>query len=135
MTQGETEQPIGTAGASAGRMLFAAFGGAIAWSVHLLGGYAVVAIGCVAEWGWTIGVLAVVTVALAGVGAWSTLVAGREWRRASDTQAWDEALSEPRGWYSWLMMTGMLLGITSTFTILLEGFGTLVLPVCGWNAR
>jgi hypothetical protein len=135
MTQGETEQAIGTIGTSAGRMFFATFGGAIAWSLHLLGGYAIVAIGCVAQWRGTIGILALATIVLAGLGAWSTLVAWREWRGASAGQPWDEALGESRGWYSWLMMTGVLLGIISTFTILLEGFGTLALPLCGWNAR
>ena len=33
------------------------------------------------------------------------------------------------------MMTGVLLGAVSALTIALEGWGTLMLPVCGWNAR
>jgi hypothetical protein len=33
------------------------------------------------------------------------------------------------------MLTGLLLGGVSAFTILLEGFGTLMLPVCGWDVR
>lgn len=135
MSQGEIEQEIGTAGASVGRMLFAVFGGAVAWSIHFLGSYAIVAIGCVARWRSTTGIVAGGTLVLAGAAAWSTLVAWREWRRASGDQPWDDALSEPRGWYSWLMMAGILLGVTASFTILLEGLGTLALPLCGWNAR
>ena len=49
MSQGQTEQALGTAGASVGRTLFAVLGGAIAWTLHFMGSYAVVAVGCV---GW-----------------------------------------------------------------------------------
>jgi hypothetical protein len=135
MSQGETEQAVGTAGTSAGRTLFALLGGAIAWTLHFMGSYAVVAIGCVAGWPSTRLIVAVETVALAALALWSTAVAWREWRRSSDEQRWDTALSEPRGWYSWLMTFGVLMGITSAFTIVLEGFGTLMLPLCGWDVR
>ena len=110
-------------------------GGAIAWVLHFLGSYALVAIGCVAVWPSTRVVVAAETAVLAALALWSTVVAWREWRRSSGEQRWDTALSEPRGWYSWLMTFGVLMGITSVFTIVLEGFGTLTLPLCGWNAR
>jgi hypothetical protein len=135
MSQGETEQAVGTAGTSTWRTLFAMFGGAIAWTLHFLGSYAVVAIGCVAGWPSTRLIVAVATAALAALALCSTLVAGREWRRSGGEQRWDTALSEPRGWYSWLMTFGVLMGITASFTIVLEGFGTLMLPLCGWNVR
>jgi hypothetical protein len=135
MSQGQTEQAVGTAGTSVGRTLFAVLGGAIAWALHFLGSYAVVAIGCVAGWSTMRPVVAAGTTAMAALGLWSTVVAGREWRRSSGDQRWDTALSEPRGWYSWLMTVGVLMGITSAFTIVLEGFGTLMLPLCGWNVR
>jgi hypothetical protein len=135
MSQGQTEQSVGTAGTSAARTLLAVLGGAIAWALHFLGSYAVVAIGCVAGWSATRLAVAVGTAALAALALWSTVVAWREWRRSSGDQRWDTALSEPRGWYSWLMTVGVLMGITSAFTIVLEGFGTLMLPLCGWNVR
>jgi hypothetical protein len=135
MSQGQTEQSVGTGGSSAARTLFAMLGGAIAWALHFLGSYAVVAIGCVAGWSATRLAVAVATAALAALALWSTVVAWREWRRSSGDQRWDTALSEPRGWYSWLMTVGVLMGITSAFTIVLEGFGTLMLPLCGWNVR
>lgn len=135
MTQGATEETVGTAGASPGRMLFAVLGGAIAWTVHFLGSYAVVAIGCVAGWTQTTLVVGVATALLTAVAVWSTLVAWREWRQASGDQPWDTALGEPRGWYAWLMISGVLLGLTSVLAILLEGSGSLMLPVCGWDAR
>jgi hypothetical protein len=62
-------------------------------------------------------------------------VAWQDWRRVSAGQPWDEALSEPRGWFGFLMLAGMLLGALSAATILLEGFATLALPVCGWDVR
>jgi hypothetical protein len=135
MSQGETEQAAGTAGTSTGRLLFALLGGAVAWSLHFLGSYAIISVACVARWGSTLWIVAAETVVLAGLAIWSTAVAWREWRRSSGGQPWDAALSEPKGWYSWLMTAGVLMGITSAFTILLEGFGTLMLPLCGWNAR
>jgi hypothetical protein len=135
MSQGETEQAIGTAGKSVGRLLFAVLGGALAWSLHFLGSYAVVSVGCVARWGAIGWIVAAGTVGFAALAVWSTVVAWREWRRSSDDQPWDTALSEPKGWYSWLMTVGVLMGITSAFTIVLEGFGTLMLPLCGWNVR
>jgi hypothetical protein len=135
MTQGETEQQIGTAGASLGWALFTVFAGAAAWTLHLLGSYAIVAIGCVARWRGIEEIVAIGTLVLAGLAAWSTISAWRGWRRSSGDQAWDHALSEPRGWFAWLMTIGVLLGTVSVLAILVEGAGALWLPVCGWDAR
>jgi hypothetical protein len=135
MTQGETEQQLGTEGAPTGRLLFALLGGAAAWSLHFLGSYAVASIGCVAGWRGTRESLAMGTLVLGAVAVWSTLIAWRDWRRVSAGQSWDAALGEPRGWFAFLMLTGVLLSGISAVTIALEGFGTLVLPVCGWNVR
>lgn len=135
MTQGETEQQLGTRDAPAGRLLFALLGGAAAWSLHFLGSYAAASIACAAGWRGIRGALAAGTLVLGGIAAWSTVVAWRDWRRVSAGQSWDAALGEPRGWFAFLMLTGVLLGIVSAFTIALEGFGTLMLPVCGWDVR
>ena len=69
MGQGETEHQLGTETAPTGRLLFALLGGAAAWSLHFLAGYAALAIGCVAGWsgiraGQAIGTLALLVVAL-----------------------------------------------------------------------
>jgi hypothetical protein len=135
MSQGETEGRLGPVGAPTGRLLFGLVGGWVAWTLHFLGGYAVVAIGCVGGWSAIRAVLAAGTVLLAGVALWSSAVAWQDWRRVSAGQPWDEALSEPRGWFGFLMLAGMLLGALSAATILLEGFATLALPVCGWDVR
>jgi hypothetical protein len=135
MTQGETEHQLGTESAPTGRLLFALLGGAAAWSLHFLGSYAFIAIGCVAGWRGIREALAAGTLVLGAVAVWSTVVAWREWRRVSAGQSWDSALGEPRGWFAYLMLTGVLMGMLSVLTIALEGWGTLVLPVCGWDVR
>ena len=135
MSQGETEHQLGTETAPTGRLVFALLGGAAAWSLHFLLSYAVASIGCVHGWRGIREILAVGTLVLGALAVWSTVVGWRDWRRVSGGQAWDAALGEPRGWFAYLMLTGVLLGIVSAFTILLEGWGTLALPVCGWNVR
>ena len=135
MTQGQTRHPLGTETAPTGRLLFALLGGATAWSLHFLLSYAIASIGCVYGWRNIRLILAVGTFVLGVVAVWSTVVALRDWRRVSGEQAWDAALGEPRGWFAYLMLTGALMGIVSVATIVLEGWGTLMLPVCGWNVR
>jgi hypothetical protein len=135
MTQGETEHQLGTETAPTGRLLFALLGGAAAWSFHFLASYAALAIGCVAGWGGIREMLAIGTLVLLAVAVWSTVIAWRDWRRVSGNQRWDAALGEPRGWFAYLMLTGVLMGIVSAFAIVLEGWGTLMLPVCGWDVR
>lgn len=135
MTQGETEPRPGIEPAPTGRLLFGLLGGAAAWSLHFLGSYAAESIGCVARWRGIRGMLAGGTVILGALAVWSTVVAWREWRRASGEQPMDAALGEPRGWFAFLMLTGVLLGALSVLTIVLEGFGTLMLPACGWDVR
>ncbi|HEX2220044.1 MAG TPA: hypothetical protein VHG35_14660 [Gemmatimonadales bacterium] len=135
MTQGETEHQLGIETAPTGRLLFGLLGGAAAWSLHFLASYAALSIGCVAGWRGIREILAIGTLVLLAVAVWSTVVAWREWRRVSGNQPWDVALGEPRGWFAYLMLTGVLMGVVSAFTIGLEGWGTLVLPVCGWDVR
>lgn len=135
MAQGESELVAGTPVASTGRLLFAVLGAPIAWVVHFLGSYALVAVGCVAGWQGVRLSVGVGTAVAAAVALWATLAAWRGWRAASGRQPLDEALGEPRGWLAFLMLTGVMLGAVSVFTIVLEGVGSVALPVCGWNVR
>ena len=135
MGQGETEHPAGVPIPSVGHTLFAVLGGSLAWALHFLGSYAVVAIGCVDRWAGVRLSIAVGTVLLGAAAAWSTYAAWRGWREVSGDQRWDVALSEPRGWYAFLMLTGLLLGLVALLTIVLEGGGSFFLPVCGWDVR
>ena len=135
MIQGETEHPAGVPVPGTGSILFAVVGGALAWTLHFLGSYALVAVGCVSGWPDVRVVLVAGTVALGAMAAGSTALAWRGWRRVSAGQRWDSALGEPRGWLAFLMLTGIILGGISLLTILLEGLGTLALPLCGWDVR
>ncbi|HYC31977.1 MAG TPA: hypothetical protein VEB59_06775 [Gemmatimonadales bacterium] len=135
MSQGESEHPAGVQVPSWSRTLFAVLGGALAWTLHFLGSYALVAIACVEGWTAVRAPIAAATVALLLVAVWSTAAAWRGWRRVSGDQTWDTALGEPKGWYAFLMLTGVLLGLISALTIALEGFGGVALPVCGWDVR
>jgi hypothetical protein len=135
MSQGEAEHPAGSPLPPLGHTLFALLGGAAAWTLHFTGSYAIVAIGCVAGWPGVRTSLVVGTVLLLVIAAWSTLAAWRAWRRVSGDQHWDVALGEPKGWFAFLMLTGVLMGAVAALTILLEGAGSLVLPVCGWDVR
>lgn len=110
--------------------LFALFGGAGAWVLHFLGSYAFVTIGCMSRWSGVGPIVGASTLGLAGVAAASAGVAWRGWRRVSPGQRWYEALAEPQGWLAWLMMVGVLVGSLAALTILLQGFGAVLLPVC-----
>lgn len=130
----ESDAPLesGTAGEPLGWLLFAFLGGALAWTIHFLGSYAVLGIGCAGGWGASIPIILLLgTLVLTGVAVWAGLLALRGWRRAGDGQSWDRALSEPRGWVGFLMMAGLLLSVISAFTILLEGIPSLFVPACG----
>jgi hypothetical protein len=135
MSQGEADHPAGVALPSTGHILFAVLGGVLAWALHFLGSYALLAIGCVARWEGLRLSLAAGTAGLLLVAGWSTVAAWRGWRRVSGDQHFDVALGEPRGWLAFLMLTGVLLGATAVLAILLEGLGPLALPPCGWDVR
>lgn len=113
-----------------GSQVFAVFGGAIAWVIHFLGSYAFITIGCMSRWPGVGLVVGISTLIMAGVAAVAALLAWRDWRRVSEGQRWTEALSEPRGWFAWLMLLGVLVGGFAAFTILLQGMGAAILPVC-----
>jgi hypothetical protein len=135
MSQGEAEHPAGVPLPPLRHTLFALLGGAFAWTLHFMGSYALLAVGCVAGWPGVRTSLVVGTVLLLALAAWSTLVAWRAWRDVSGDQPWDVALGEPKGWYAFLMLTGVLMGAVAALTILLEGAGSIFLPVCGWDVR
>ncbi|HEX5819430.1 MAG TPA: hypothetical protein VFY20_11150 [Gemmatimonadales bacterium] len=111
-------------------LLFALLGGSVAWAVHFLGSYVLVAVGCAMGWGGMRAALAVATLALAAVAGAATWLAFREWRSEAGVMPWDVALSETHSWRAFLMLSGILLGALATGTILLEGFASLAVPLC-----
>jgi hypothetical protein len=67
------------------RRLYGVFGGPVAWALHLLASYAVVAAGCATGWNGTVPALVTVTLACAAASAGAAVVAWRDRREAEST--------------------------------------------------
>jgi hypothetical protein len=65
------------------RRFFGVFGGPLAWTLHLLLSYAVVAVGCATRWNGTAVALVAITIACAATSAGAGVVA---WRDRNDTE-------------------------------------------------
>jgi hypothetical protein len=65
------------------RRFFGVFGGPVAWTLHLLVSYGVVAAGCATRWNGTAPTLVAITIVCAAASAGAGLVA---WRDRSDTE-------------------------------------------------
>ncbi|HEX6644402.1 MAG TPA: hypothetical protein VF037_06985 [Gemmatimonadales bacterium] len=113
-----------------GAAAFAALGGPLAWVVHFMGSYVLVALACTTGWEGLGATLAAATVMLAIVAGATTIVGLRGWRRTRAPQRLDAALNEPRGWRAFLMLSGIVLGALSAFTIVLQGLSALLVPAC-----
>ena len=141
-----TRTPIERASAQAGTrddagtpgrwtLLFALLGGAVAWSLHLLGSYVLLAYGCTSEWGATRTALLVLSVAALAVTAWSGLVARRRWIVARDLDrpsddAWDARMGERTARVSFLMVVGLVLAIVFGLGIFYEALTVWLAPLC-----
>jgi|SRR5690606_30086028 hypothetical protein len=121
------EPPLGW-----GRLFIAVFGGPIAWSLHLLASYFLVALFCATGWpGLGVG-LAAATALAAAAAAGSGLVAWRAWREHVDGQPWDSALSDPHGRATgFLLVIGMIAAGLFLLIILLAGLPPIFLSGCG----
>ncbi|HEY8470225.1 MAG TPA: hypothetical protein VIL18_11310 [Longimicrobiales bacterium] len=114
-----------------GRLFVAVFGGPIAWSLHLLVSYFLVALFCNTGWPGLGIALAGATVLAAAAAAGSGLVAWRAWREHVDGQPWDAALSDPRGWATgFLLVIGMVAAGLFLLIILLAGLPPIFLSEC-----
>jgi len=113
-----------------GRVAFAVLAGPIAWAIHFMGSYALVALDCTTGWGGARLTIAVGTLLLAAVSLGAAAVGYRGWRERSAEQPWDAALAEPRGWVPFAMTSGGVLGLLSALTIILQGLSAVLVPVC-----
>ncbi len=121
------EPPIGR-----GRLFVAVFGAAIAWSLHLLVSYLLIAVFCNTGWPGLRAALVAATLLSAAGAAVSGVVAYRAWRRWVDGQAWDAALHDPRGRATgFLLVMGMVAAGLFLLSILLGGVPPFLLPGCG----
>jgi small-conductance mechanosensitive channel len=113
-------------------LLFALLGAPLAWTLHFLVSYFLVALFCAAAWEGAGVAIGVATVASAAVSAASGVVAYRTWRtrRNGQTRSWDAALTEPRGWAAFVLVMGMLGSALFTALIVLEAVPPLFVPTC-----
>lgn len=113
------------------RLFTAVFGGAIAWSLHLLLSYLVVGLACrprqpllPADDGLVTGILLGVSVAAALGAAASAVLAARLWRRADGREP--GARGSRRG----MAFVGLLLNLVFLTTIVVGASAAFVLPAC-----
>lgn len=116
-------------------LLFAVFGGAVAWSLHLLASNTLVAWACASGFGATRAALMGIGAIALAVTAWSALVAWRWWRvaRAIDRpedDSWDARMGERTARVSFLMVAGLLLAMIFAIGIVYEGMTTFFVPLC-----
>ena len=131
--QAGTRDDAGTPGR--GTLLFALLGGAVAWSLHLLGSYVLLAWGCTSEWGGTRLALAVLSAVMLAATAWSGLVALRGWRRARAIDrpaddAWDARMGERTARVSFVMVVGLVAALIFGLGILFEALTVWLAPLC-----
>jgi hypothetical protein len=115
-------------------------GSALAWTVHLLAGYVVVAAWCSA--GWTGGALAigVLTLVCAAASAATGIYALRIYRRAQKGLRVDEEPGGPEPWDArmgergargvFLGVVAMFMAAIFTLAIVLQGLPALFAPFC-----
>lgn len=131
--QGGTQDDAGTPRPRT--LLFALLGGAVAWSLHLLIAYTLLAWACTSGFGGTRALLVAVGAAALAVTAWSGAVAWRCWRvaRALDRpehDAWDARMGERTARVSFLMVTGLILAMFFSLGIVYEGLTIFFVPLC-----
>ncbi|HEU4830144.1 MAG TPA: hypothetical protein VFT04_13200 [Gemmatimonadales bacterium] len=113
-----------------GAAAFAAGAGPAAWALHFMGSYALVALACTTGWQGMGAVLIVATVALALLALASAVVGYRGWRRSRAPRRLDMALNEPGSWRGFAMTSGIVLGLGSALSIVLQGAAAVVAPMC-----
>ena len=116
-------------------LLFALLGAAVAWSLHLLASYVLVAAGCTGRWGGTRPALVAVSLAALALCAASGLVALRGWRaaRAVDRptdDAWDARMGERTARVSFVMVVGLALALVFALGVVYEALTVFLAPLC-----
>jgi hypothetical protein len=126
--------------AALGSILVALFGGALAWTLHLLAAYLFVALWCASRWRGLGVAIAVLTVLCAAAAAASAVLAVRLWRRGqaarlSDVepgvpQSWDARLGERGASVPFLAILALFLDAIFAYLILLEGLPAVLAAAC-----
>lgn len=140
-----TQSEIGRAGArdridDAGTprpsiLLAALLGGGVAWSLHLLASYTLVAFACTTGWRGVRAALVTVSVVALAATAGSGWLAWRRWQiaRAVDRpedDAWDARMGERTARVSFLMVVGLILSVLFGIGIVYEALAIWMVPLC-----
>lgn len=121
-------------------LLLALVGGPVAWTLHLLVGYFLVAVGCATAWAGTDAAIVALTVVCAAAAVATGWLGLRLWRQAQehrlsdeepgDDEPWDGRLGERGARANFLAIAGVLLAIMFTYAIVIEGLPPLFMPTC-----
>ncbi len=121
-------------------LLVALLGSPVAWTVHLLASYLIVAVWCAARWGGVGVAIAVITIVCAGAAVATGVLATRRWHRsraelAHDAEpgvpgSWDDRMSERGARIVFLSVMSLFLAVTFTFLIILQGLPPFFAPAC-----
>jgi hypothetical protein len=123
-----TEAPVPSGIGETGRLTLwlAVAAGAVAWSIHLVGSYALVPVACATGIAWILHAVTIATVLPALVGAWYCYRTWRDLRPAAG--------SSPRGRRAdaeqYLGLSGALLNGLFAFAIALEGLPVAIIDPC-----
>lgn len=122
------------------RLLLALLGAPVAWTLHLLVGYVLVAFGCATAWDGTDLAVLALTVLCAAAAIAAGLLGLRLWRQAQehrlsdeepgDDEPWDGRLGERGARANFLAIAGVMLAILFTYAIVIEGLPPLFAPTC-----
>lgn len=131
---------VRTANPSRFRVIAAVAGSPIAWTLHLMASYVMVAAWCAEEWGGLGVVLAVTTIACAGLAVASGFIALGLWRDGRAMRRHDAEPGSPEGWaarmgergarVSFLAVMAIGGAVLFTYLIVLQGLPPLFTPAC-----
>jgi nicotinamide riboside transporter PnuC len=111
-------------------LLFTLLGPPIAWSLHFLVIYFLVALYCTEAWtgaGVAIVVTTIVFGAISFVAGW---LAYQRWRQRGEGVGIVSAMAEQSDWGSFILLMGLLGSILFTFLIVAEALPAAFVPLC-----
>lgn len=121
-------------------LVLALAGPPVAWILHFLGGYVIVALWCAERWAGTGIALAVLTVIGVAIGVASGALAFRLWRKGQTAlvadaepgapESWDARMGERGARMSFLAVLALFMAALFTFLIVLEGMPAAFTDAC-----
>ncbi|MGE3268184.1 MAG: hypothetical protein AB7P40_05515 [Chloroflexota bacterium] len=128
MPSAGTEASVPSGSGETGRLglWLALGGGVVAWALHLVGSYALLAVSCALQTAWLLHALSILTVLPTVYGAWYCY---RVWKRCKD-----DVGPGPRGrsadYQQYMGLCGALLNALFVFAIVLEWLPVFFIDLC-----